>query len=142
MNIDFKLLCGKVDGFSLWYFMSRSDSGSVVFSLGNTSTWAWQNDEEIHTEDTDGWIILDAEIDVLSDTETEVSFLREAAFWEFIGFHTEGFFDDIDGLFTTNGNLCGDVLTTTDTKSTNCQTGFSILWLLLSKLVKNLRGFC
>ncbi len=34
---------------------------------------------QVHTEDTDSWVVLDPEIDVLLDTEAEVSGLGEVA---------------------------------------------------------------
>ena len=36
-----------------------------------------EDDKEVHTIDTNAWVILDAKINVLLDTETEVSIFRE-----------------------------------------------------------------
>lgn len=40
-------------------------------------TGTTQDNVEVKTVDTDGWIVLDPQIDVFLDTETEVSVLRE-----------------------------------------------------------------
>lgn len=34
---------------------------------------------QVHTEDTDSWVVLDTEINVLLNTETEVTSLGEVA---------------------------------------------------------------
>lgn len=118
--------------------MGGTDTSLVVLSLGDTVAWAAKDDEEVHTEDTDGWVVLDAEIDVLSDTEAEVAVLGEAALWKFVGLDTEGTLDDIDGLVATDGNLGRDVLTTTDTEATDSQTGLAVGWLLIGELGEDL----
>lgn len=40
-------------------------------------TWASQDNVEVQTVDTDGWIVLDAQVNVFLDTETEVTAGRE-----------------------------------------------------------------
>ena len=42
-------------------------------ALGNSLSLAAEDDVEIHTENTGGGIVLDAEVDMLIDTETEVA---------------------------------------------------------------------
>lgn len=137
-DVDLKLLSGEIDTVLLGDSVGGTNAGLVVLSLGNTVSWAAEDDEEVHTEDTDGWVILDAEIDVLSDTEAEVAVLGEAALWELVGLDTEGTLDDIDGLLATDGNLGRDVLTTADTEATDGQTRLAVGWLLVSELGKDL----
>lgn len=56
--------------------MLGTDSGLLGLSLGDSHTRSTHNDVEVHSEDTDSGIVLDSEIDVLLDTETEVSGLE------------------------------------------------------------------
>lgn len=137
-DVDLKLLSGEIDTVLLGDSVGSTDAGLVVLSLGDTVAWAAEDDEEVHTEDTDGWVVLDTEIDVFSDTEAEVAVLGEAALWELIGLDTEGALDDIDGLLTTDGDLGRDVLTTADAEATDSQTRLTIGWLLISELGKDL----
>jgi hypothetical protein len=131
-------LSGEIDSFLFRDLVSATNSGLVVLSLGNASTWTAQNNVEVHTKDTNSWVILQAEIDVFSNTKPEVAFLRETGFWKFIRFDTKSFFDDVDSLFTTDCYFGGDLLTTTDTKPTDCEARFTERWLLLCELLNNL----
>lgn len=48
-----------------------------LFSSGNTGTRATHHDIEVHSKDTDSRIVSRTKVDVLLDTETEVTGLRE-----------------------------------------------------------------
>jgi hypothetical protein len=50
-----------------------SNLGSSPLPPGDPHTWSSHDDVEVHTENTDSWVVLDTEINVLLDTETEVS---------------------------------------------------------------------
>jgi hypothetical protein len=56
---------------SLGHSVAFANFGWLAFTAGNTVTRSDQNDVEIHTEDTGGWVILQTKIDVLTDTESE-----------------------------------------------------------------------
>ena len=53
--------------------MFSSDGGFTSSSKANSAACSLENDVEIHTENTGEWIILNTQIDVLLDTETEAS---------------------------------------------------------------------
>ena len=50
-----------------------SNLGSHPLPPGDPHSWSTHDDVEIHTENTDSWVVLDTEINVLLDTETEVT---------------------------------------------------------------------
>jgi hypothetical protein len=51
----------------------ESDSSLLLLPLGDTHTGSAHDDVEVHSEDTDSGVVLDSQVDVLLDTETEVS---------------------------------------------------------------------
>lgn len=50
-----------------------SNLGSHPLPPGDPHSWSTHDDVEIHTENTDSWVVLNTEINVLLDTETEVT---------------------------------------------------------------------
>lgn len=57
----------------------ESNSSSLGLSSSDSETWSTHDDVEIHTENTDSWVVLDSKINVLLDTETKVSSLGEVS---------------------------------------------------------------
>jgi hypothetical protein len=51
----------------------RSNFGSHPLSSSDSHTRSTHDDVEVHTENTDSWVVLDTEINVFLDTETEVA---------------------------------------------------------------------
>ena len=51
-----------------------TESSLGVLSFGNSLTSSFENDVEVHTENTSVGIVLDSEIDVLFNTKTEVTY--------------------------------------------------------------------
>lgn len=103
-------------------------------------------DEEVHAVDTDTGVVLDAEIDVLADTEAEVAGLGEVALAELILLDLEATLDDLLGLFSvssvavrpwtdysgakthlgaTDGDVDGDLFVTADTEVTDGVAGLA-----------------
>lgn len=80
---------------------------------------------EVHAVDTDRWVVLDAQIDVLRDTETEVASLGEVALAELVLLDLEATLDDLLGLWATDGNMNGDLLVTADTEGTDGVAGLA-----------------
>lgn len=54
-----------------------TDLANSVLPGGNSHTRSAHDDVEVHTEDTDSGVVLDTEVDVLLNTETEVTGLGE-----------------------------------------------------------------
>lgn len=50
-----------------------ADSGLLLLPLGDTHTGSAHDDVEVHSEDSNSGVVLDSEIDVLLDSESEVS---------------------------------------------------------------------
>lgn len=80
---------------------------------------------EVHSVDTDRWVVLDAEIDVLRDTETEVASLREVALAELVLLDLEATLENLLCLWATDSDVDGDLLVTTDTKGPDGVAGLA-----------------
>ena len=63
--------------------MFSPDSGFASSSKTHSVSWSFQDDVEVHTEDTGVRIILNTEVDVFLNTEAEVSSVREVCFSQF-----------------------------------------------------------
>ena len=64
---------------SLGDLLVVTNAAGLLSSGGNTSAGAAEDDVEVHAVDTNVRVVLDAEIDVLVNTEAEAAGLREAA---------------------------------------------------------------
>jgi hypothetical protein len=79
---------------------------------------------EVHAVDTNRRVVLDAEIDVLRDTEAEVASLREVALPQLILLDLEAALENLLCLGSTDGDVHGDLLITADTE---CADGVACL---------------
>jgi hypothetical protein len=95
-----------------------------LLSPCNTGTRTTHHDVKVHPEDTDTRIVSRTKINVLLDTETEVSGLREVLPTQFILLHLETTLKNLLCLRPTDGDVDSDLLVTTDTECTDGVTGF------------------
>ena len=61
-------------GLLLSDFLVLADSTTAVLLLGDSATWSSEDAVEVHTENTSGGIVLNSEIDMLVNTESEVAY--------------------------------------------------------------------
>ena len=80
---------------------------------------------EVHAVDTNARVVLDAQVDVLADTEAEVAGLGEVAALQFILLDLEATLDDLLRLGTADRDVDGDLLVTTDTERTDGVAGLA-----------------
>jgi len=102
--------------------LTRAGPGEVVSTLTSPSRYRSCHvhaDVKVHAVDTDRRIVLDTEINVLGDTETEVASLREVALAELVLLDLEATLENLLGLGATDSDVDGDLLVTTDTKGTD-----------------------
>ena len=81
-------------------------------------------------EHTNGWIVLDAQINVLLNAEAESARLGEVALLQLVLSDLEATVEDLLGLGAANGAVARDFLVTADAEGTHGVTG---LIFLLSK---------
>ena len=99
--------------------------GLATATLGDALTTATHADVEVHSVNSDSWVVLDAEIDVLGDSETEVTGLREVALAELVLLNLQATLEDLLGLWATDGDMDRDLLVTADTEGTDSVAGLA-----------------
>ena len=62
--------------------LTCADAALLLFAVLDTESWTTQNNKEIHTENTSGWVILHSQINVFTDSEAEASGVRKALGWK------------------------------------------------------------
>lgn len=97
-------------------------------------------DVEVHAVDTDRRVVLDTQVDVLGDTETEVASLGEVALAELVLLDLEATLEDLLGLGATDGDVDGNLFVTTDTEGTDGVTGLGVDGSLTGELLEHLGG--
>ena len=103
--------------------MLGSDGGFASSSKANSASWSFKDDVKVHTENTGEWIILNTQIDVFLDTETETSSIREVSFSEFSVLDFKSSFENFVSLISSDGNVSGDFLVSFDTEASDGESG-------------------
>ena len=80
---------------------------------------------EVHAVDTDGGVVLDAEIDVLADAEAEVAGLTEVALAQLVLLDLQATLENLLSLGATDGDVDSDLLVTSNTEGTDGVTGLT-----------------
>ena len=88
---------------------------------------------EVHAVDTDRRVVLDAQIDVLGDAETEVASLGEVALPQLVLLDLKAALEDLLCLGAADRDVDSDLLVTADTE---CAHGVaSLAWRIVSVLI-------
>lgn len=74
---------------------------------------------EVHAVDTNRRVVLDAQIDVLGDTEAEVAGLAEVALPQLVLLDLEAALENLLCLGAADGDVDGDLLVTADTEGSD-----------------------
>jgi len=80
---------------------------------------------EVHSVDTNRWVVLDTKINVFADTETEVASLREVALAKLILLDLQSTLQDFLSFWSTDSDVHSNLLVTTDTEGTDGVTGLA-----------------
>lgn len=114
-----------LDGVVAGDAVGGTDSALGAAAAGDALTGAGHAAVEVHAVDTDTGVVLDAEIDVLGDTEAEVAGLGEVALAELVLLDLEATLENLLGLGATDGDVDGDLFVTADTEGTDGVTGLA-----------------
>jgi len=127
-------------GVGLLDLVGSTDLGLAATTLGDALTWAGHAAVEVHSVDTNSWVVLDTEIDVLGDTETEVTGLGEVTLAKLVLLDLKTTLKNLLGLWATDSDVNGDLLVTTDTEGTDSVASLRVDWSLTRQLLQNLGG--
>ena len=125
-NDTIVLLLEPLHGLLASHLVRVAKSASLGLSLRHATTGASQLHVEIHTEDTGVGVVLDTQINVLLNTETEVARVGEVLLHQLVLLHLQTALQDLQSLLATNGGVDGDLLVTTDGEGTDGETSYDI----------------
>jgi hypothetical protein len=109
-----------------------------LLSSSNTRTRTAHHNVEVHSEDTDSRIVSGTKVDVLLDTETEVTGLREVLPTQLILLHFETTLKNLLCLRPTDSDVDSNLLVTTDTECTDGVASFRCDGCLTGELFEDL----
>ena len=95
-------------------------------------TWTTKDNVEIQTVDTNGWIVLDAKINVFLNTKAEVASVTEVVLPQLVFPDFETSFKDLFCLGSSNCAVDCNLFVTSDTERTHSVTGLGEDGLLAS----------
>jgi len=102
-----------------------TDRGLAAATLSNTLSRSGHAAVEIHSVNSDRRVVLDTEIDVFADTETEVTSLREVALAELVLLNLQSTLQDFLSLWSADSDVHSDLLVTTDTEGSDSVAGLA-----------------
>jgi hypothetical protein len=99
--------------------MAGANSALAAAAAADALAGAGHAAVEVHAVDTNGRVVLDAQVDVLADAEAEVARLTEVALAELVLLDLEATLQDLLGLGATDGDVHRDLFVTADTEGTD-----------------------
>jgi hypothetical protein len=85
-------------------------------------------------------VVLDAQVDVLADTEAEVARLGEVLLAELVLLDLEATLEDLLGLGAADGDVDGDLLVPPDAEGSDGVAGLAVDGRLTAQLLEHLGG--
>lgn len=133
-----KLGLEPVDSIILGDTVAGSNFANTTLTTADTITRAAEDNKEVHTVDTDAGIILQTQVNVFLDTETERTTIGEVAVLEFVFLDLQALFQDLFSLGATDSAVHSDLFVTTDGEGTDGVAGLGVNGGLTGKLFQNL----
>ena len=110
--------------------MFSPDSGFASSSKTHSVSWSFQDDVEVHAENTSVRVILNTQIDVLLNTETKISLIiidstciREIGFSELSVLDFESSFENFIGFVASDCNVHGHFFISFNTEASDGESG-------------------
>lgn len=110
----------------LGYLVLVADSSGSDLASGDSVSGSDQHNIEIHSENASGGIVFQAQINVLSNTETKATSTREVLLLQLILLHLQTTVKDLVGLEATNSHVNSDLLVSSDTESSDGVSGCKV----------------
>ena len=102
--------------------MLGTDCAFASSSEANSASWSLEDDVKVHTEDTGEGVILNTQIDVLLNTESEAAGIREVSFLEFSVLDFQTSLEDLVSFVSPHGHMDSDLFVSLNTETSNGET--------------------
>ncbi|GMR32326.1 hypothetical protein PMAYCL1PPCAC_02521, partial [Pristionchus mayeri] len=129
-----------LDGLVASDLVGGSDTSGCSSALSHTASGTVKNDVEVHSINSNRGISLDSKIDVLLDSESEVSVVGEVLAVKLVFLHLEPLVDDLLGLGSTDSAVNGDFFVSANSEGTDSVTGLGEHGGLPGELLEHLSG--
>ncbi len=136
-NNSLEFVLEPLDSILFSYLMTDSHTALSDLSPGYSGSGPGQTYEEVHSVNSSGGVVLNSEINVLIDSESEVSSIREVPLEELVLLYLKTTLQNFKGLLSTYGNVNSNLLITTNSERTEGVSGLGEDRLLSSKLFQN-----
>jgi len=124
-------------GIFLWNSMLGSDSWFASSSQTNSASWSFEDNVKVHTENTGEWIILDTQINVFLNTETETSSIWEVDFSQFSVLDFKSSFENFISLVSSDSDVCGHFFVSLNTETSDGESSSGWDWFLSGKIFQD-----
>merc|ERR1712156_1226174 len=111
----------------------ESNSRLLSAAVCDVVSRSGKHNVEIHSVDTDARIVLDAKIDMFSNTEAKVSGLRKVASFQLVFLHLQTLLQDFFSLGSSHSAMNSNLFVTSDTEGSDSKTSFGENRCLTSK---------
>lgn len=118
------LLLKPLHSLVLGNLVSETDISRPSLAIGYTESSTTHNNVEVHPVDTNGWVVLYTQINMLLDTKTKVALIGEVLFSQFVFANFESLFEYFLSLSPTHGAMDSYLLITTNAKRPNSVTSW------------------
>merc|ERR1719273_2197466 len=122
--------------------VGSSHAASLAPPLPDRGAGTTKHDVEVHAVDADAGIVLDSQVDVLLDTEPEVSIFGKVLSPQLILLHLEASLEDLLGLGSPDGAVDGDLLVPPDAERPDGVAGLGEDGCLSCQRLQDLSGPC
>ena len=119
-------------------FVGGADLAVLLLSEGDSGTGSSHTTVKVHSVDTDAWIVLDVQINVLLNTESKVSRGREIRFLQLVFPNFESTLENLLCLGSSDGDVDRDLFVTSDTERSDCVSGLGVDGCLTGQLLEHL----
>lgn len=105
--------------------MCAADLGLASSATADTGARSSHASVEVHAVDTDGGVVLDAQIDVFADTKAEVARLGEVPGSQLVFLDLQASLDDLLSLGASYGNVNSNLFVSSDTERSDGVSGLA-----------------
>ena len=103
--------------------MLGADGGLASSSEADSASWSFEDDVEVHSEDTCEGVVLNSEIDVLLNSESKAAGVGEVLLPELSILDFEASFQDLIGLVASHGDMDSNLFVSLNVKASDCVPG-------------------
>lgn len=127
-----------LDGILLLELVVRTDLSLSSLSAGDTVTSTATDNVEVHTINTDIRVVLDTQVDVLVDTEAEVTSVGEVLGLEFVFLDLETSLQNFLSLWSSDGDVDRNLFVSSDREGSDGVSSLGVDWSLTGELFEHL----